>query len=185
MLTPLSAREGRLWKGALLTLLAIYSTLALARRVVDFLRERDLLAISVWSTFALAAVALVVVVVRRRPGPREMVVLAGFGAIYALLLQAMERAEERLHLLEYGLLGLFIYLALVERKRHTAKWTWPRPALLAAFLTGLCGWGDEIIQGILPSRYYDLRDVAWNTIAGCLAIAATVLLGGARRRSGR
>jgi hypothetical protein len=38
------------------------------------------------------------------------------------------------------------------------------------------GWIDELIQGLLPTRYYDLRDVAFNAAAGLLALLARYAL---------
>jgi hypothetical protein len=37
------------------------------------------------------------------------------------------------------------------------------------------GWIDEGIQALLPSRYYDLRDVAFNAAAGLMALAAIAI----------
>jgi len=48
-------------------------------------------------------------------------------------------------------------------------------------LTVAAGWFDEGIQYLLPERYYDLRDVAFNAAAGALAVIA--LAGRERARS--
>ena len=41
---------------------------------------------------------------------------------------------------------------------------------------------DEGIQAILPTRVYDVRDVAFNAVAGLLAVSAMVALSWAQRR---
>jgi hypothetical protein len=52
---------------------------------------------------------------------------------------------------------------------------------IALALTAAGGLVDEIVQGILPNRHWDLRDVAVNAGAGALALAAVSVLETARR----
>ena len=44
-----------------------------------------------------------------------------------------------------------------------------RTVAVATLLVALAGWVDEGIQGLLPNRVYDLRDVGLNAGAGALA----------------
>ena len=46
------------------------------------------------------------------------------------------------------------------------------------------GWLDEAVQGILPNRIYDLRDVAFNALAAGLALAAAAALRAAMSGTG-
>jgi VanZ family protein len=55
----------------------------------------------------------------------------------------------------------------------------------AVLLAGAAGWVDEAIQALLPNRVYDLRDVAFNTLAAAAAIAALALRDAARARDRR
>jgi VanZ family protein len=176
-----SRRERRMWLSAACLLLLIYSTLNSARQIVDWLRERNMLRLTVALVLLIIAVILVRNLLRRRPGRAEVgVALAFFGA-YAVMLVVMGRAEERLHLVQYGLVAAFIYRALMERREHDAG---PAisPAVGAIVLTAAFGWLDEGIQALLPSRVYDLRDVAFNAVAGLLAVSAMVTLSWAARR---
>ena len=54
----------------------------------------------------------------------------------------------------------------------------PLPAALLGLL-------DEGIQAILPNRFFDLRDVRFNALAGLMAIPASLALARARRWRGR
>jgi VanZ family protein len=47
---------------------------------------------------------------------------------------------------------------------------------VALVFVAAAGWIDEGIQALLPSRYYDLRDVAFNAAAGALALLARYAL---------
>ena len=86
---------------------------------------------------------------------------------------------ERTHLMEYGVVGVFIYAALTERAsqgRHV-----PVPALLAMLATTLLGAFDEGIQAMLPSRVFDPMDMLFNFLAAVMSVAASATLGWARR----
>ena len=79
-------------------------------------------------------------------------------------------------------MAILIHQALAERLRHGRRI--PAPAALTVTLTALLGWLDEGIQALLPNRVYDIRDVAFNALAGLMAIAASLALARARRRRG-
>jgi VanZ family protein len=177
-----SQREKHLWIAAASLVAAIYALLYPMPWVVDFLRDRGLLRLTVAVAFALAGIALAEAVRRTRPGWREILAVAALAPVYALVLQTMRRAEEAFHFLEYGVLGVLVYLALAERfrARGAVAPRWIAPAAIVT--TTAAGWLDEGIQYLLPNRYYDLRDVAFNAIAGALAIAAVALRTVARRR---
>ena len=85
-----------------------------------------------------------------------MIVAAG----YVLLLSRFELPEERLHFLEYGVVGGLVFAALLERQKNTkpdSGGPWDRsaplwPAVGASLVTAGAGWIDEGIQAILPNR---------------------------------
>ena len=91
--------------------------------------------------------------------------------------------EERSHLIEYGVLGVFTYEALAERARQGRRV--PLPPLLAALTTAALGVVDEGIQWFLPTRVFDPQDILFNLLAGTMAIGAVLVLAWARRRTSR
>lgn len=177
-----SKREAVYWAVALATVVLTWTTLYWARTFSNWFRDRGWLTPLMVGLFLTAAAVIVVVVWRRRPGWREWAVLAVFAAIYTLTVgPLMGQPEEALHFIQYGLVGGFFYAALLERRRTRAPRHGPSfltrlPAVSAFFLTVAAGWADEGIQYVLPNRYYDLRDVAFNATAAALAIAATASL---------
>ena len=81
---------------------------------------------------------------------------------------------ERTHLMEYGVVGVFIYEALTERASQGRRV--PVPVLLAILATTLVGALDEGIQAILPSRVFDPLDVLFNFLAAVMAVTASAAL---------
>ena len=188
-----SARERRLWIMAGSCLLLIYSSLYVARPLAEWLRDANLLRLAVGSSFLTAAAWIVLSLFRRRPGWRVWLVLGGIGAGYLVLLSRLELPEERLHFLEYGLVGGLVFTALVERQRNAGTGSAERPfgrdlvgpAVGAVLITGVAGWIDEGIQEILPNRFYDLRDVAMNAAGGAMAVLSIWIVGLAGQAGGR
>jgi hypothetical protein len=158
----------------------IYATLAGARVVTNALRDANLLRVSVALCFAATAVGVLVAFLRS-PALRRPRVLAALGVVtgaYALVVTPMESPEEKLHFLEYGVVALLAFAAAPVGWSHLGRLAG------AALFTLAAGWLDEGIQAVLPSRYYDLRDVGFNALAGVMALAALELVRRASR-SGR
>jgi VanZ family protein len=175
-----SDRERRLWLWALIVLVAIYSTLGPAERLVAALRESNLLRVSFVLVLLLVVGAITWQWVKRRHGRAEIGVALGVTAVYLMAWIRIHSWEERTHLFEYGLVAVLIHQALTERLRHGRRV--PVPAVLAVAVTAILGWLDEGVQAMLPNRVYDLRDVGFNALAGLMAIAASLALAWARRR---
>ena len=180
-----SARERRLWLMAGSCLLLIFSSLYIARPITNWLRDANLLRLAVVGSFVLAAAWIGLVLLRSRPGWRTWVVLSAIATVYVLLLSRLQLPEERLHFLEYGIVGGLVFAALLERQKNTGDTSggtlgrrgplWP--AVGAFLINGVAGWVDEGIQELIPNRFYDLRDVAMNAAAGALAIGSIWILG--------
>ena len=65
---------------------------------------------------------------------------------------------ERVHFIQYGLLGL-----LVSRAYKISSF---KMLLASGLLIVSVGLVDEIIQWYLPNRYGDIRDVVMNSLGG-------------------
>ena len=66
---------------------------------------------------------------------------------------------ERFHLLLYGILSVIVFWAL---KLHAKR---NRIYLYTIILAFLLGAIDEFIQGILPMRVFDVRDILMNWLS--------------------
>ena len=174
-----SRRERRLWIWTALVVAAIYSTLGLARTLTEQLGNDFF---SVW-LFLLGCVLILLTVITQglkvRPGGAEIAVALGVAAAYLLILVRMSAPTERSHLVEYGVVAVFIHEALTERSARGRRV--PAPALLAIMAASLVGVIDELIQRVIPGRVFDPVDILFNVLAAVMAVGASVALRRARR----
>ncbi len=89
-----------------------------------------------------------------------IILLAGIGYSFSLPIP-----EERIHLVQFGLLGLLACPSL--KGSNLSGWIWLWKPLLFVFLVGL---SDEVLQWFLPDRVFDLRDILFNTLGGIWGI---------------
>ena len=176
-----SKRERQLWLWTLVIVLAIYSTLGLASRWAATLGQYDFFGVGLFLLGCFLVLATVITQgLKVRPSGLEIAVALGITAVYILLFVRMAIPTERSHLVEYGVVAVFIYEALLERAsqgRHV-----PAPWLLAIVAATLVGAVDELIQLFIPSRVFDPVDIFFNTLAAVTAVAATSALRWARQR---
>lgn len=180
-----SVRERRLWAWTLAVVVAIYSTLGLARTLAGILRDEGILVAAFLTGMILVGATVAVLGLMRRPGAAEIGIALGIATAYFMVMLRMALPEERTHLIEYGVVAVFIHEALKERSgqgRHV-----PMPALLAIAAASVVGTIDECIQAFIPSRVFDPEDILFNFLAATMAVVSSVALSWARsrRRAGR
>ena len=116
-------------------------------------------------------VALFVRLWRRGAPPWAYVALVLAAVCYTLVFTSLRAARlERTHLAEYGIAAWLAWRAVRPHVRGTLA-----AYCVAALIGTAIGWGDELIQWMLPNRVYDLRDVAMNaagSVLGVLVLAA-------------
>ena len=126
--------------------------------------------------FAAALAALSFINLRAIPRRKlllgTIIFLAGFAYSLTLTMPA-----ERIHLLEYGILGLLAAAGL--RKKGESIWRSSGRALLFVFLVGLL---DEGFQWLLPDRVGDWRDVGFNCLGGIWGLGLYLAMRGGPHR---
>lgn len=168
----MSPRPSRLWLEVALWVAVIFATIPFVRRLREAFVARwpaELIGYAVMAVVATAAVAAAVLVARRSQRLRavDMAWLTVVAALVLLWTRAlMAQPEEAVHFLEYGLLGVLAHRALRTRVRDWAVF------VAAALLGSLVGTLDEIVQWIVPDRYFDLRDIVLNGGASALVQVA-------------
>jgi len=174
-----SRRERRLWVWTMIIVAGIYSTLGVTPKLVPLVSHPVVSGILFAGCLLLTGMMILTQGLQVRPHKLEIGVGLGVLAVYLLLLVRLT-LPERSHLMEYGIVAVFLYEALIERKRAGRRV--PFPALLAIAGTWMLGTCDELIQAILPTRVFEWQDILFNLLAGLLATTAMVILHRVRKR---
>ena len=77
--------------------------------------------------------------------------------------------EEKIHLLEFAVLGWFASRDLVKNNRKV------KGVIFALAFTLMVGVLDEVFQGILPYRYFQWCDIGFNSAGGVWGIILYLL----------
>ena len=173
-----SPREKRLWLASLATIGAIFTTLLSSSILADAWYNQNLSAIAFLFCMALVGLTVMTQGLNVKAKGVELGVGLGIAAVYFMVFFRLT-IPERSHLIEYSVLTVFIYEALVERKSHGRKM--PIPAILAVLAASLVGAIDEFIQLFLPTRVFDWTDILFNFLASITAAVSVSTLRFIRR----
>ncbi len=156
------------WIWVSLCILAIFLIVPLARTIQAFVSERwgrPIFGYAVLATVGVAFLAAAIVLFFRLQirSPGRLVWLAAVAGLYVYFTLKLWRApEEAVHFLEYGLLGFLLFRALSHSMRDKSVY------LAAFFIGSIVGVFDEILQWIVPGRFWDFRDAGLNALAAGL-----------------
>jgi len=142
----------------------IYATLPVMRPVVNFLKAnlKDSFSFGVYLFLFCVSLGLIFVFLKYKKRKSSLFALLGILGASAYLVTKIKYPEERIHFLEYAILGILLYFAMREKIKGKSIF------FFISFFVFLIGFGDEIIQGLLPNRVYDPRDVIMNFIGGVI-----------------
>ncbi len=164
------------WKWVLAYTALLLLTLYQTRRFLNWLAERDLSGFLGISLLVSGIVCLIFVVrrIRRIHGgfttSAGIRLLAILGLYLCCMLAATELTADRVHFVEYGILGILCFRAVNPSHRTGRRVFY---AMVAVFAIGLL---DESIQGLLDNRYFDVRDIVIDLLAGFLPVLGLLWL---------
>ncbi len=106
-----------------------------------------------------------------RPEPARWWVITTAAVLAALLAQIPEYPAKRIHLPSYMLMAVLVYWALfgLGERASMVRGMW------VMVICTLIGVADEVVQGLLPSRFFALSDALFN--AGAALVGVLLLLG--------
>jgi hypothetical protein len=173
-----SRRERRLWLWALDVVGMIFVSIGLSGSLVELLDDDNVAAVAFGLALLLVAAAILTDGLQSKPTRAEMAVAFGLAAVVLMALLRLTLAE-RSHLIEYGVLAVFVHAALTERTEQGRGV--PLPGVLAILVVGAIGVIDELIQLVLPDRVFDPVDMLFNALAAACAVVAGLVLARVRR----
>lgn len=180
----MSRRERTLWAWAAGICALVFASILPAASVATALRERGLLGATTLAIVGAASLGVLVMAARRPARWRVWSVLALAAAVTGLVVSTLDNLSERVHVVEYAALALLVEGALRDRlgaSRPLEPHAWG----LAALAASACGLVDEALQGLVPARVCDLRDVVLDGGSGATALAFAVAYRAARTRDVR
>ncbi|RLJ70441.1 VanZ like protein [Hydrogenivirga caldilitoris] len=154
----------KLWIIITLYIVFIYTTLPLARLFLNALYNTlGKTTLSLFTNLVLAGIFFYVVLkLYRRKGKRALIYTLAGTLLLGFIVTSLERPEERIHFLEYGVLG-FLFVKAFNSTDF-------RALTVSVLLASGVGVLDEVIQGFLPNRVGDIRDAFMNVAGGFLGV---------------
>ena len=114
--------------------------------------------------FLITALYIGYIIYKRIPVYRIGLSLLGFGLAY-LLISWQPYFAEKLHIIEYGILGYLALKDLFGMDRQVS-----RNIIYALCFVALIGSLDEGFQRVLSYRVFEVRDIVTNIVSGALGI---------------
>ncbi len=151
---------------------ALFLSLPVTPFLVDSLKAAGILGAVVGAIFLASFVfgAYVLVARLRIRAPQFHLILLALLAVLGAVVATVKTHQEQIHFLEYGALPLLI-------GRHLRTRLSSRRLLLLTFASAAAiGLVDECIQYLLPMRYFDLRDIAFNVVASAFGTTVFALI---------
>ena len=157
-----------MWKCAFAVIAAIALTLFLSSSLNKLFHSQTVSAIGFLVVMGLVGFTLLTQGLDARLKNIEIGVIIGFVAVCLMFFLRLS-LPERSHVIEYSVLAVFIYEALLERASHGGMqfpWAW---AIAISSLTGVV---DECAQLFLPDRFFDTDDILFNTLASLFGVGS-------------
>ena len=149
----------------------IFATLADVVLIMDVIERSvgDILnmMLSILPIACLALFLVYLIVVKKERQPWRYLLMGFVIASVAAIQRFIFYPAEKVHLVEYGILGWMIYHAVrVSGGGVAAGYIWTMILVLTI------GTADELVQAYLPMRVFDFRDIVINFHSGLLGAVA-------------
>lgn len=155
-----------LWIFIIVYIAIIYATLPIMRSVLTFLYKtlgKEILSLGVNGILVVGGLSFFIFIFKNSERDYgRLALILGVLIIGTAVAMGYGIPEERVHFLEYGILG---YLML-----KATTYSWRMPFFASFILVFIVGIGDEAIQWFLPNRVGDMRDVFMNSFGGLLGV---------------
>ena len=148
----------------------IYATLGIAPKIWDLINDllggRGVMAQHFIYTITSSLIFLYLVYIKKENALIKyfwFFICIGLGF---LIVKTTPFPAEKIHIAEYGILGVLLYNAL---KIHSDRFCW-KLYVAGVLLCMAIGAVDEVIQFLLPNRVFDWRDIFLNGASGALTL---------------
>jgi len=154
------------WLAIILYIAFIYATLGVMPNIWDALNDmlagKTIAILYIIYSLIATAILIHILFVKKEKSFRKYILFFLFMGIIFAMVKLVKFPAEKTHIAEYGLLGILVYNALKVDFDRFDK----RLYLSGIVICLVVGALDEIIQGILPNRYFNWSDVLLNGVSG-------------------
>ena len=95
---------------------------------------------------------------------KNVLVTLFFVVAFCVMFYLEKNPGEKIHMFQYGIFGWLLFKALALDSKNTSVHLY----LTGGLICLIAGALDEVIQGILPNRYFTWHDVFINGISGIM-----------------
>jgi len=120
-------------------------------------------------TGAIFLVSFLILIIRKRPSFLKFSIFIVVLIIGMWFCQQLKIPEEKIHLLEFAVLGWLASRDLIKPGRKV------KGVIFALIFTFAVGVLDEVFQGILPYRYFQWCDIGFNSAGGLWGVGLYLL----------
>ena len=158
------------WAITICYIMLIYATLGFAptiwKNLNTLLQGKGALAqYIIYSLVGIIAFIYILFIKKERAISRYFLFLLFIGMSF-IMLKLEKNPGEKIHLAEYAVLGVLLYNALkIDFDRFN-----PKLYIYGCLICFLAGALDEIIQWLLPNRFFTLHDIFVNGLSGIIAL---------------
>ena len=163
----------RLSKSTILFGIFIVISASFTRQILDFLYTQigqETTATLLGISFAIIFLTINFQVIRLPIQTKRKIIFFILFATGLSLSWQLKIVAERIHVLEYGLLGYLASRDLLKRSISI------KPILLVILVVASFALLDEGFQHILPNRFWDLRDIVFNLCGGILGTSLFLII---------
>jgi len=158
------------WSISIFYIVFLYATLGVAlpvwNKLNSLLGGRGVIAQYIIYFIVGASVFIYVLFIKKEKSPVRYILFCLFVIIFFILVKFEECPGEKIHMAQYGLLGVLLYNTLrIDFDRFSKKLY-----MYGSLICLLAGALDEVIQWILPNRTFTWHDVVINGISGMIAL---------------
>ena len=158
------------WIAAFLYVVFIYSTLGIApalwNKLNYFLGGKVILAQYIIYSIIGLLILIYIAFIKKEKSPIKYFLFFLFIGLFFVMIKLAKYPAEKIHIAEYGLLGVFLYNALKMHFNRLSGKLYTYGFILCLIIGAL----DEVIQWILPNRYFGWYDIFMNGASGMITL---------------
>lgn len=153
-------------------LVAIYAFLPFSAEILLSLIKQDLISTIVTTIYIFAGVAAlwIMLVVYQIRDIAAYILMSMLALIVVYFMSGLSIQQERIHFIQYAALTMGILWCFEEQRAKKKTW------IISIFMSSFAGFIDECIQGFVPNRYFDMRDVGLNVLASIVGAGFYAIL---------